>query len=163
MEKILVISDVDGVMTDGGLYYTYDGKIMKKFGSNDHEAIDLLKSLNIEVQFITADKTGYNIVEQRITKDCKSDLCFISQKDRIDYIKEKTKEYDKVVFFGDGLKDAKAKMILGDKLTFMCPMNSFYLVKQQADYISPYTGGNNAFLDMAFQTVKVLGLNQIGL
>ena len=36
------VIDVDGVMTDGQFYYTAEGKVMKVFGPNDHDALLLL-------------------------------------------------------------------------------------------------------------------------
>ena len=39
-----LIIDVDGVMTDGKFYYTNDGKVMKAFGADDHDALSILKN-----------------------------------------------------------------------------------------------------------------------
>ena len=39
----LVLTDVDGVLTDGGMYYTADGDIMKKFHTRDGMGVTLLK------------------------------------------------------------------------------------------------------------------------
>ena len=49
----LVIFDVDGVLTDGGLYFTDDGREMKKFNVKDGLGISLLIKNNIEVAVIT--------------------------------------------------------------------------------------------------------------
>ncbi|MCX7544601.1 3-deoxy-manno-octulosonate-8-phosphatase KdsC [Marinicella gelatinilytica] len=49
----LVIFDVDGVLTDGGLYFTDDGREMKKFNVKDGLGISLLIKHNIEVAVIT--------------------------------------------------------------------------------------------------------------
>ena len=38
----LVITDVDGVLTDGGMYYTKDGEFMKKFNTKDGMGMELL-------------------------------------------------------------------------------------------------------------------------
>lgn len=40
----LVVCDVDGVLTDGGLYYSSEGELMKRFNSRDGIAFTLLKS-----------------------------------------------------------------------------------------------------------------------
>ena len=45
----LVITDVDGVLTDGGMYYSETGKIQKKFNTKDGMAVELLKENGIEV------------------------------------------------------------------------------------------------------------------
>ena len=38
----LVISDVDGVLTDGGMYYSEKGEVLKKFNTKDGMAVELL-------------------------------------------------------------------------------------------------------------------------
>ena len=43
----LVLTDVDGVLTDGGMYYTAQGDIMKKFFARDGMGVTLLKNNNI--------------------------------------------------------------------------------------------------------------------
>ena len=50
-----LIVDVDGVMTDGKMHYTADGKIMKVFGPDDHDALKMIKDI-INIHFISADK-----------------------------------------------------------------------------------------------------------
>ena len=37
------VLDVDGVMTDGRFYYNIEGKVIKIFGPDDHDALTLLK------------------------------------------------------------------------------------------------------------------------
>jgi 3-deoxy-D-manno-octulosonate 8-phosphate phosphatase (KDO 8-P phosphatase) len=45
----LVIFDVDGVLTDGGLYFTEDGTELKRFNSLDGHGIKMLKDNGVEV------------------------------------------------------------------------------------------------------------------
>ena len=47
--KIFLV-DVDGVMTNGQFTYTKEGKVMKTFGPDDHDALSLLKKF-IEIKF----------------------------------------------------------------------------------------------------------------
>ena len=49
----LVIFDVDGVLTDGGLYFTDDGREIKKFNVKDGLGISMLVKKGIEVAVIT--------------------------------------------------------------------------------------------------------------
>ncbi len=49
----LVIFDVDGVLTDGGIYFTDDGREMKKFNVKDGMGISLLTQTDITVAIIT--------------------------------------------------------------------------------------------------------------
>ena len=64
--EIFVI-DVDGVLTTGQFLYSSEGKVMKIFGPDDNEALSLIKPF-LKVQFITADKNGYEISKKRIVE-----------------------------------------------------------------------------------------------
>ncbi len=59
----LFVSDVDGVLTDGGLYYNDNGLIMKKFNVKDGMAVRLLKEAGVETAIISTDIS--NIIEAR--------------------------------------------------------------------------------------------------
>lgn len=62
----IFISDVDGVLTDSGMYYTEDGNEFKKFNTHDGMGFDILKQYNIKRGIITSEST--NIVENRAKK-----------------------------------------------------------------------------------------------
>ena len=153
--KIIVISDVDGCLTDGGLYYTAAGKVVKKFGVGDHEGVKLLKKNGIDVKFVTADKTGLPIVSKRIKDMSNCLLCVLSEIDRLDYIKKHKSFYDTVVFFGDGLGDANVKKHNACDI-FVCPKQSRKEVQNIADYVTEQEGGRGAYLDMAIWAAKKL-------
>ena len=54
----LLSLDVDGVMTDGGLYYTADGKISRKYNVKDGVGIKRVMALGVEVAIISAGVSG---------------------------------------------------------------------------------------------------------
>jgi YrbI family 3-deoxy-D-manno-octulosonate 8-phosphate phosphatase len=62
----LFISDVDGVMTDAGMYYTESGDEFKKFNTHDGMGFQLLREKGIKTAIITSEIT--NIVERRAKK-----------------------------------------------------------------------------------------------
>ena len=68
----LVITDVDGVLTDGGMYYSKAGEELKKFNTRDGMAIELLLKFNIKTVFITREKS--EIVIKRAKKVNAADL-----------------------------------------------------------------------------------------
>ena len=53
----IVLTDVDGVLTDGGMYYTEKGDIMKKFHTRDGMGVTLMRKYNIPTIVITKEKT----------------------------------------------------------------------------------------------------------
>ena len=62
----LVLSDVDGVLTDAGMYYSENGDELKKFNTHDGKGFELLKSAGYKTGIITSENT--KVVERRAKK-----------------------------------------------------------------------------------------------
>ena len=52
----ILLTDVDGVLTDGGMYYSKDGDIMKKFFARDGMGVTLLRKKQIHTIIVTKEK-----------------------------------------------------------------------------------------------------------
>ena len=55
----LVVSDVDGVLTDGGMFYSKSGEEFKKFNTRDGMGVELLKQNRINTIFITKENSKF--------------------------------------------------------------------------------------------------------
>lgn len=139
LEYNIFILDVDGVMTDGKFYYTKSGKVMKKFGPDDNDALSMLSKL-IDIRFISGDKKGFAISKKRIETDMNYKIDLVSTTKRIDWIK---KRYDpiKVMYMGDGIFDSYVMDEVGYSL---CPNNSDISCIKKADYVTKRNGGDRA-------------------
>ncbi len=62
----LFLSDVDGVLTDGGMYYAQSGEESKRFNTRDGMGLQLLQQVGIKTGIITSEDT--TIVENRVRK-----------------------------------------------------------------------------------------------
>lgn len=62
----LVITDIDGVWTDGGMYYDQTGNEWKKFNTSDSAGVLFLRHLNIPLAIISGEHT--EIVKRRAEK-----------------------------------------------------------------------------------------------
>lgn len=62
----LFLTDVDGTLTDGGMYYTADGDYMKRFDTRDGMGLQLLQRQGVKVGIVTSENTA--IVERRAAK-----------------------------------------------------------------------------------------------
>jgi 3-deoxy-D-manno-octulosonate 8-phosphate phosphatase (KDO 8-P phosphatase) len=62
----LVVSDVDGVLTDAGVYYSERGEEMKRFSLRDGMGVELLREAGLETAFLTRERSA--IVQARATK-----------------------------------------------------------------------------------------------
>ena len=73
LKKIkLVLTDVDGVLTDAGMYYTESGETMKKFNTRDSMGMELLLKHKIKTIFVTRENS--KIVKKRVKKIAIVDL-----------------------------------------------------------------------------------------
>lgn len=156
MRNIFVL-DVDGVMTDGGMWYTKDEKFLKMFGPDDHDAIKDLMSLGVIVQFITGDKRGFPIVSRRIKEEMHCELEYVSHrpKERWEWIRSKFPN-DAVVFMGDGIYDWYSLQNCDYGITTADALDH---VKKHSNYITSHKGGNRAVAEACIHVMDFLGLD----
>lgn len=133
------ILDVDGVLTDGGFYYSADGKVMKKFGPDDNDALSLLKPY-MEIVFVTGDKRGFPISAKRIRDDMNMRLELVSTIRRIEWIKENFNP-DEVIYMGDGIFDHYVMREVGYAVSVSDGDKN---AKKYADYVTGREGGKRA-------------------
>ena len=153
MKKL--ITDVDGVLTDGKFYYSEHGKYSKKFGPHDSDGIKILKKLGIEVIAISADKRGFSITKKRLS-DMGVEIYNISEKERFDWYKENEIK-NETIFIGDGLFDIKVLKYC--KYSFS-PNNAPDIVKKNAKYITKTNGSEGVLLEVALWVLKNKDIKQ---
>lgn len=74
----LFLTDVDGVLTDGSMYYTESGDEIKRFHTHDGMAFELLRNAGIKTGIVTSENT--QIVARRAAK-IKADYLFQGKRD----------------------------------------------------------------------------------
>ena len=143
-----VFSDVDGVLTDSGMYYSEDGNEIKKFNTRDGYAFELLRNNGIKTGIITSEKT--EIVSNR-AKKLKIDYLFQGVKNKFEVISDfcsKNKiELNSIAFIGDDVNDYE----LLSKLTVKaCPSNAVDKIKSIPKInILSLKGGEGVFREFA--------------
>src|SRR6476469_6651167 len=104
----LVITDIDGVWTDGGMFYDQTGNELKKFNTSDSAGVLFLKHLNIPFAVITGEDT--EIMRRRAAK-LKIDLLFMGVKNKTEVAEKLCVDLGislaDVAFIGDDLGDLK--------------------------------------------------------
>ncbi|WKK67355.1 KdsC family phosphatase [Lutimonas zeaxanthinifaciens] len=125
----LFLTDVDGVLTDGSMYYTENGDEIKRFNTYDGMAFELLRKNGIKTGIITSENT--KIVERRAIK-MKVDYLYQGQRDggklacALEICEKEGIGLDKVAYIGD---DINCKELL-EKVGFKaCPENSRETIK----------------------------------
>jgi 3-deoxy-D-manno-octulosonate 8-phosphate phosphatase (KDO 8-P phosphatase) len=135
----VLIFDVDGVLTDGRFYYSADGKVLKVFGADDHDALKLLEPF-IEILFVTGDKRGFPISQARIVTDMRMRLELVSTTKRAEWIAERW-DVSKTIYMGDGIFD---HLVFSKVAYAIAPANADPLAKQYAHYVTQRSGGDRA-------------------
>lgn len=149
MKPTCFILDIDGVMTTGQFLYSAQGKIIKIFGSDDNDALSLLRPY-IEIRFVTGDETGFEISKKRIVDDMKFPLDFVSATHRIDWIKERI-DPKKVIYMGDGIFD---HYVMKRVLYSIAPANADKFAKQSASFITERSGGDRAVAEACLHILE---------
>lgn len=146
--KIFIL-DVDGILTDGGFYYSAEGKVMKKFGADDNDALSLLKPY-MEIIFVTGDKRGFPISEKRIVSDMHMKLELVSTIKRIQWIKDRYNP-EEVIYMGDGIFDHYVMKEIGYSISVS---NGDENAKKYADYVTGRSGGNRAVAEACLHVLE---------
>lgn len=139
----LVITDIDGVWTDGGMYYGADGAELKKFNTADSAGVLYLKTLGIPLAIMTGEDT--QIVANR-AKKLGIEHVYMGVKDKLSLATELCSRedvtLDEVAFIGDDIND----FLLLQNVGFACaPANAPDYVKKVADVVTQKAGGQGAF------------------
>ncbi|MDB4086300.1 HAD-IIIA family hydrolase [Flavobacteriaceae bacterium] len=139
----LFITDIDGVWTDGSMYYDQKGNELKRFNTYDSAGVELLRKISIPTVIITGEKT--EIVKKRAEKlkikhvyQGVSNKLKIAQKlcDSLSICLEE------VAFIGDDLNDYKLLKAVG---LSACPSNATEKIKSIVDWKLNIKGGDGAY------------------
>lgn len=141
--------DVDGVLTDGTFFYSSEGKVMKRFGADDNDALSLLKPY-MKLMFITGDKRGFEISRKRIVEDMHMELVLVSTIKRIEWIRERY-DAEKVIYMGDGIFDHYVMREVGYGIA---TGNADENAKKYADYITKRNGGERAVAEACLHILE---------
>lgn len=125
----LFVTDVDGVLTDAGMYYSENGDELKKFNTHDGKAFELLKKGGLKTGIVTSEKT--KIVERR-AKKLKVDFLFQGEEHngKLDAVKVMCKKLnitlEEVAYIGD---DINCFELLSSVGLAACPSNALDTIK----------------------------------
>tara|TARA_B100000315_G_C14572339_1_gene586232 strand:- start:1073 stop:1606 length:534 start_codon:yes stop_codon:yes gene_type:complete len=143
----LVAMDVDGVLTDGGMYYSESGDEMKKFHSQDGMGIKLLQSAGIITSFVTSEQT--NLVQRRGNRLQVHEI-YQGTFEKKNVLSELCTKYnlsmEDVAFIGDDINDLDALKYVGFSVA---PSNAVLAVREIVDFICECNGGAGAVREMS--------------
>lgn len=143
----MFLTDCDGCLTDGGMYYSEFGDELKKFNTRDGMGFSMLKDKGILVGIITSENVKLNF--NRAQK-LGLDILEVGCKDKAEVIKKLCEKYqinlDEVVYIGDDINDLEALKLVG---LSCCPNDAVEKVKNVCDVIANAKGGNGVIREIA--------------
>ena len=143
----LIATDVDGVLTDGGMYYSSKGDILKKFQVKDGMAASILKRNAIPTVIITKER---NQIVKKWSSKMNIDKLFDGIKNKEKIIPKLCKSYglseNNIAYIGDDVNDLEVLKAVGfSALAGNSPIQDQFT----PDYVTTRHGGNGAFREFA--------------
>lgn len=153
--KILVM-DVDGTLTDGKIYISPDGEIMKAFDVKDGLGMAKLHSNGIIPAIITGRKSEIVIFR---ANELKIIDVYQGVDDKVEKLKELANKYNcslsEIAYIGDDENDIECMKLCGISA---CPSDAIYSVKEISNFICNKSGGNGAVREFIDHLISNLTL-----
>ncbi|MEB3334773.1 MAG: phosphatase [Cyanobacteriota bacterium] len=151
----LLVLDVDGVLTDGGLWTTESGEVLKRFDVRDGLGIRLLQQAGVEVAWLSGGKSG--ATEQRArylgishvltgVRDKPAALADLQRQLGVQRMES--------AFVGDDLNDLAVRPAIG---LLLCTADAVAPLRRQADWVLDRKGGHGAVRRLAEEILRARG------
>lgn len=142
----LVVLDVDGTLTDGGVYIDSNGVETKKFNIKDGAGIVLAEKRGVDFMILTGRSS--KCVEIR-AKELNIKYVFQGISDKLAYLKRFLEEKGispcEVAYMGDDVNDIECMTYVG---LSACPADAVEEVKNNVDYVAVHKGGYGAVREL---------------
>jgi len=147
-----LILDVDGVFTDGSVYYTADGEMAKRFDMRDGMGLEIIRQNQIEVIALTSENS--ELVAQRMKK-LQIKNTFLGVKDKFyfltQFLLDRNSSFGAVAYVGDDVNDLANICSVGWSFT---PSDAIQVVKANADYVLTSASGAGAIRETCEILIK---------
>ena len=147
----LVVTDVDGVLTDTGVYYSERGEELKRFSVRDGMGMELLRDEGIATAFLTREETS-GAVRARAAK-VKAALVYLGVRDKLAFLPRVLADSGltiaEVGFIGDDVNDVPLLRALSETGLTAAPADAMPAARDAALYRASAPGGYGAFRDFA--------------
>jgi YrbI family 3-deoxy-D-manno-octulosonate 8-phosphate phosphatase len=143
----MLAMDVDGVLTDAGMYYAESGEELKKFNTRDGMGIKMLQAAGVVTAFITKEKTA--IVERRGQKLAVPEV-HQGVDDKLTDLTRLARKYGltlaQIAYIGDDVNDLDALKAVGFSAA---PADAMPSVLEAVHYVCARKGGEGAVREVA--------------
>lgn len=153
----MVVLDIDGTLTDGGMYYTESGDEFKKFNTKDGLGIKKLIESGIKVGFLSHGKNT-KLIQER-ANHLKVHNVYVGAKPKNEVLNTWCAEYSisisEVAYVGDDINDLSLANEVG---LFACPNDALNIVKENSHIVLSKNGGEGCvreLIDLYINTDKI--------
>lgn len=150
----LLILDVDGVMTDAGMYYSENGDVLKKFNAKDGMGILQLTKTNFQVGVISSGFKG-ELVKKRADL-LKIQHFYLGREHKLTILKQWCAELNialkQVAMIGDDINDLEVMQAIGYSA---CPADAATKILEKADCILTRKGGDGCVREFIEDVMQV--------
>lgn len=154
----LVVTDIDGVWTDGGMYYTESGDQFKRFNTYDSAGVVFCRLLGIPVAIITGEPS---MAVKRRAEKLKIDYCHTGVTDKLSVLEALCRDLGvslaEVAYIGDDLNDMGVLPRVGYSA---CPSGAPDYVKQMVSVVLTKKGGEGVFREFVERILEANGVLQ---
>jgi 3-deoxy-D-manno-octulosonate 8-phosphate phosphatase (KDO 8-P phosphatase) len=151
-----VLNDIDGVWTDGSIYYTASGEHMLRFHRRDGHGVERLRRVGIETLIVSRERSA--IVEKRAQKlgiDARWGI-----RDKLDVFRTfaaNNVHGHELAFIGDDLPDLDLLRAIGELGLTAAPADAVPEVRRVVHYVCQVEGGRGAFREFAEWILSLRG------
>lgn len=143
----ILLSDVDGVLTDGGMYFTENGLVMKKFNVKDGMGSVKLREKGFEVGIITTDTSPMaKIRSERLNQEHIIIGTWEKKKAAEEICSKKGLSLENIAFIGDDVNDLELLKAVGFSAA---PKDAVPQILDCVDYVCKKKGGDGCFREIA--------------
>ncbi len=151
----MIITDVDGVLTDGAIYKGAEGMEYKRFSVEDGAGMAVARAANLRVAWISG---RYSDATESRAKELKIEDVYNGVLNKLIPYEELLEKYnvsdDEVAYIGDGLIDLVLLERVGVPISVE---NAYSMVKESAIYVTEAQGGWGAFREAVDWILKGQG------
>ena len=151
----LLVLDVDGVLTDGGLWFDASGQLIKRFDVRDGLGIRLLQQAGVTIALLSGGQGGATEVRAR---QLGIDHCLVGIKDKVAALSALQQQLgvdmETTVFVGDDLNDLAVRPVVG---LLLAPADACRPVRRGADLVLRRKGGHGAVRELAERILQARG------
>ena len=151
----LLVLDVDGVLTDGGLWFDAEGQLSKRFDVRDGLGIRLLQQAGIDIAFLSGGQGGATEVRAR---QLGINHCLVGIKDKPAALTALQNHVgvsvEQTAFLGDDLNDLAVRPVVG---LLFAPADACQPVRRGSNAVLRRQGGNGAVRELAERILKARG------